>query len=302
MKNKYLIKLGFLGLAAFVSVSLSAQKPIELTDIQCVFSHGTHPGYSLVIPEAKNEDVSKSWTKKLERKTKSKSVIENGEYSIFGALIEEISLNPINVYSIIRSIDSATVLEVSFELKPKEFLSKDLSEKEYAKVKNYLYRFGKEEYVEVAKNQLKNEEKILKTMKRETSSIRNKKEKLEKNIVEEQNKIYANNNEIDLLKVDASYKNNQIASEREVLLGISDAEAEKAKETQIKTLEKEKKKILKEIESLQKKSLECESNIHTAELDIEVNITSQKKKISEVNEQILKVDKSAAKLTAIMNY
>ncbi len=281
---------------------LFAQKPIGFEEMQCVFSHGEHPGYRLTIPEADYDVITKSWIKRLEKGTKSKIVIEGSEYSIFGARISEISENPLNIYSAIRAQDSTIILETSIEVKPKEFISKANSEEEFNKVKDYLYQFGKDEYTEIADNQLKEQERKLNTLEKDLSSLENTKSRLEKDIVEEQNEILGCNDKIELLKSDASTLNNQIGDENEILLGLKDDEAKKTKEAHIKDLEKNKKKVINEIESLQKKIIDCKSDIHTAELDIESNINSQKVKQSEIGQQNIVVERATAKLNTIKSY
>jgi hypothetical protein len=302
MKTEFIKRMGFLGLGLFTALTAFSQKPIVVEEIQCNFSHGDYPGLSLIIPEAKYDDVAKEWTKRLEKGTKSGLTVENGEYSIFGAQIADISENPINVYSILRAQDSAVQMDVAIELKPKEYLSRSQSEREFALVKDYLYQFGKEEYTQVANNQLKEEEKKLKSLEKELESMQNDKTKLEKDIVEENNDIVSHEDKIEMMKTDASNLNDQIGQERKTLLGLKDEEAKKLKEDQIKDLEKEKKKVLKEVENFQKKIVDCKSNINTAELDIESNLNAQLTKTGEIDAQALIVQSAINKLNTIMSY
>jgi DNA repair exonuclease SbcCD ATPase subunit len=302
MKNKSVKRMNFFGIVLFISVPLFAQQPIDIQEIQCTFSHGEYPGISLTIPETSYDAISKSWVKIIEKGTKSAVAVVNGEYSIFGAQLPEISEDPVNVYSVIRSRDTAIVLEVSIELKPKEFLSRTQSEKEFAQVQDFLFQFGKDEYTIVATEQLKNEEKALKSLEKELSDLQNSKTKLEKEIVEEQNNILNYNDKIDLLKQDASFLNDQIGQENKTLLSLKDEEAKKEKESQIKNIEKEKKQILNEIEKLQKKTIDSNSNIQTAEMDIETNINDQVGKTGEIDQQKQVVEKATGKLNTIIAY
>ena len=305
MKPHAIPRMTLLGISIcliFPLSPLSAQKPLELEDIQCKFSHGDHPGLSLTIPETQYDDIAKAWTKKMEKGTKSDIAIENGEYSIFGAQLPEISENPVNVYSILRAKDSAIVLDVSIELKPKEFAAKSQSEKEYALFRDYLYQFGKEEYTSVADNQQKEEEKKLKMLEKELTSLNNAKTRLEKDIVSENANILEFEDKIALLKTDASNLNDQIGQEKTLLIGLKDEEAKKAKEEQIKDLEKDKKSILKDIENFQKRIVDSKSAIHKAELDIESNVNEQLAKTGEIDAQKVVVQAASTKLNTIMGY
>ena len=302
MKNEFIKKMFLVGIVSCFAISLYAQKPIVVEETQCKFKHGEHPGFRLIIPETSYDAVAKTWTKKVEKRTKSKVVIEDGEYSIFGAVLIEISETPVNVYSVIRSQDSVVVFDFAFEMKPKEFLSREQSEKEYALVMDFLKQFGKDEYTIVATDQLKQEEKKLSTLEKELSSLQNAKAKYEKTIVSNQNDILKYNDEIDLLKQDATQLNELIGKEKQTLLTLEAGETRDAKENQIKGLEKDKKRVMKEIESLQKKIVDSNSDIHIAELDIESNVNEQLAKTGEVDQQKLVVGKSTTKLNTIMTY
>ncbi len=60
----------------------------------------------VTVPEANYEQLQKDWKKELEAKTKSKVVIENGEWSIFGANTKNLSPTPVNIYSTLIKMDS----------------------------------------------------------------------------------------------------------------------------------------------------------------------------------------------------
>jgi len=286
----------------FLTINLAGQKPIILTDKQINFKHGEYPGFELTIPEVAYEDVSQAWIKKIEKGTKSKITIDGGEFTIFGAQIDEIWPNPINIYSILSSRDSAVILDVTVELKPKEFVSRSQSEQEFAKVKTYLFEFGKEHYANLAQEELKTEEKKLKDLEKDLESLQNDKTKMEKLIVEEKNRIAENNDKITGLKQDAQNLNDQIGKEKSILISLEDEEAKKAKETQIKNLEKEKEKALKEVENLQKKIVDSNATIDRTTLEIETNLRDQSAKVAEIDIQRQAVSKAENKLNTILNY
>jgi hypothetical protein len=296
--NKFLAGIAIL----FLAMNLSGQKPIIVADKQIKFSHGEYPGFELTIPEVAFEDVSKSWIKKIEKGTKSKVTTNNGEFTIFGAQIDEIYPDPINIYSSLSSRDSLVLLNVTIELKPKEFVSRSQSIKEFNKAKTYLFEFGKEHYAEVAKEQLKTEEKKLKDLEKDLGSLQNNKAKLEESIVGEEKQIQENNDEIPILKEKAQNLNTQIGSENSVLVSLKDEEAIKEKEKYIKDLEKEKEKSLKEVENLQKKIVASNDAINRAKLEIETNLRDQSAKQAEIDLQKQVVNKADNKLNTILNY
>lgn len=303
MKKSDFFKTQIIGVIILLLVtSLYGQKPIEFEETQVTFKHGEYPGFRMVVPEVGYEAITKDWTKKIEKGTKSKIIIEDGEYSLFGAQIDEIYENPINIYSILSTQDSAVLIEVTVELKPKEFISREQSEKEYALARNFIFNFGKEEYASVAKEELKEEEKDLKDLERDLSSLQNAKTKLEKSIVEENSNILQYNDKIALLKQDAQNINDQLGKEKPILLSIKDEEAKKVKEAEIKNLEKDKDKALKDVANFQKKIVGSNSSIEHAKLDIETNLRDQSTKTAEIDEQKQVVTVAINKLNTILNY
>lgn len=286
----------------FLTMNLAGQQPIILTDKQINFKHGEYPGFELTIPEVAYEDISKAWIKKIEKGTKSEITIDAGEFTIFGAQIDEIYSDPINIYSILSSRDYAVLLEVTVELKPKEFVSRSQSEEEFTKVKTYLFEFGKEHYATLAKEELKTEEKKLKDLEKDLESLQNDKTKMEKLIVEEKTQINESNDKITGLRQDAQNMNNQIGLEKSILINLEDEEAKKEKETQIKNIEKEKEKALKEVENLQKKIVDSNATIDRTNLEIETNLRDQSVKVAEIDIQRQAVNKAENKLNTILNY
>ncbi len=286
----------------FLTMNLAGQQPIILADKQINFKHGEYPGLELTIPEVAYEDVSQAWIKKIEKGTKSKITIDAGEFTIFGAQIDEIYPDPINIYSLLGSHNSSVLLGVTIELKPKEFVSRSQSEEEFTKVKTYLFEFGKELYVNLAKDELKTEEKKLRDLEKDLESLQNDKTKMEKLIVEKKNQIIESNDKITGLKQDAQNLNNQIGQEKSILISLEDEEAKKEKEAQIKDIEKEKEKALKEIDNLQKNIVESNATIDRTNLEIETNLRDQSVKAAEVDLQKQAVSKAENKLNTILNY
>jgi hypothetical protein len=285
-----------------VASGLLGQKPVVLIEKQVKFSHGEYTGLSLTIPEVKYNDVSKAWTKILEKGTKSKIQIENGELTIFGAKLSEVYPEPINLYCILSTIDSAVILEATYELKPKLYLSKDLTPAEYSKARDMMFNFGKDLYISLAEEELKREEKALKKAESDLNSLQNSKEKLEKSIVSDNTDIEQLTNKIALLRQDASNYNDQLVKEREALPEIVGEEAKASKEKEIANLEKSKEKALRDIEDSEKKILLRKSDIERSKLDIESNLQNQQLKLADVDRQKQITLHAENKLKTIMGY
>jgi len=172
----------FLLMCLLHSGAVMSQKPIELKEDSISFGAHSYPGITVSIPEVAYESVQKNWVKALESGTKSKAVYENGVYTLFGGNIKEISPNPVNIYSKLDSRDSIVYLLATVELKKETYVQKGTAETELAGMKTYLKDFAKEQYLELAKKQLDEQEKALRTLEKELSSYQKDESDLEKSI------------------------------------------------------------------------------------------------------------------------
>ncbi len=103
MKNSTLIYLLALMLAA---PAMHAQKPILVLEDSILIGNYLYPGFNVTIPEANFENTLKNWVKLQETGTKSKVQTEDGEMTIFGAIIKQVSSAPVNIYSRLLNEDT----------------------------------------------------------------------------------------------------------------------------------------------------------------------------------------------------
>jgi len=69
------------------STLLFAKKPITVSEDSIFYGNSKYPGMVVTIPEVNYEQTHKNWIRELQSCTKSDMVSENGEMSIFGAII-----------------------------------------------------------------------------------------------------------------------------------------------------------------------------------------------------------------------
>src|SRR4030042_3979133 len=161
---------------------LHAQKPIVISEDSIPFGISKYPGFSVTIPEVDFELVQKNWIKEVETGTKSNVVNENQELSIFGALIKDLSENPINVYSKITDRDTLVEILVSIELKKDQYIGSQPGDPSLITAKAYLKDFAKEQYINLIKEELQVEERKLKDLQNELNVLKNSKSRMEKTI------------------------------------------------------------------------------------------------------------------------
>jgi hypothetical protein len=290
--------LTFLSLFLFLSGITRAQQPIEITEDSLSFQKSSLPGFSVKIPEANYEETTKNWVKLLQSGTKSKVVNDNGQLSIFGAKIKDISDTPVNVYSTIERIDSGVNLKTAFELRKDEYAGN--AERE--KARGYLMSFAKDQYIDVVKKQLDDEKSILNKSERELASLERDQKRMEKTnrdnytlISTENGRLDALNNELASLTAEMNTRTNP--NENTGMGAASDNDPDR-----VKDINKQIKKTGKEIKESQKKISRAEKEIADNKREIPVTIENENDARMRVSQQQAVVQRIEDKLERIKNF
>ena len=296
MKSYLYLIIGFL-----FSLSVAkAQKPVSLTEDSVKFGSRYFPGFWLTIPEAKPEIVKTNWIKTIQKGTKSKVSIDRNEMTLFGAIIRNVTDGSINIMSRIDNADSLILLFVSVETARDIYIGK--TSEEYEKLSAFLNKFGKDQYINIAKEQLSAEESKLKTLEKKLKSDRKNKLKFEKsiqsakvNITQQNDKISGFNKELEILDI-------SIDNASTLLSTMLDGDAKKSKKSELKDLQKKKKTLLKNINSAENSISKSDTSISDNTKNIEMNDDTQKEMTVKINKQKLSVARFQQKLKAIEAY
>jgi hypothetical protein len=296
------IKLTLLILLLISFNGIRAQQQISVSEDTLRIGNSLLPSLTVNIPEVSYEKTLKEWIRDLQSGTKSKVVTENGEMSIFGAKIRDISTNPVNVYSKMTSGDSGILLTVSFELKKDQYIERKNSEADFNKAETYVKEFSKAQYLEIAKDQAAKEEKILRDLQRELSSLENEKSRMQRSIqsdnkaiAEAQQNITIQNNELTTVNASLVDQNNQLST-------MEEGPAKKAKSDTIKDLEKRKKKAMNSLESSNNRINKANSGIGKANSEIPTNERMQEKVHDQIVAQEAVYQKYADKVKKIKSF
>lgn len=297
MKSKLLLLI----LALFPFSGIIAQQPIIASEDSLKHGKFIMPGLSVNIPEADYDKVVKAWIKRIEAGTKSKMQIENDEMSIFGAMLKNISPNPVNVYSRIEKLDSLLKLYVALETKKDVYIEK-VNNAEFIKVRDFIKEFAKEQYIDVAKDQTDAEEKKLKELQKELSSLENQKAKMLKSIQSDNGAILSEKDNITLQNRELSTVDAALGEQNRLLSGMEAGPAQKEKAEQVKDLEKRKKKALNSIQSSENKIKKSNDDIAKANTEIPQNEMMQEKVREQIIHQEAVFQQYADKLKTIKGY
>jgi len=296
------IKFTLVVLVLIPFLGINAQKPIIVSEDSLLIGKSLLPGLSVTIPEVDYDKALKAWIRDLQTGTKSKVVTENGEMSIFGARIRAISQVQINVYSKLIKLDSMLQLFASFETKKDQYIERYSGEPEYPKAQDFLKEFAKNQYIEVAKGQADAEEKKLRDLQRELSSLENEKSRMQKGIRTDNSNIGSEKENIITQTNELNTVNAALLEQSDLLAAMEEGPAKKEKTEQIKELEKRKKKAQNAIESSEKKIGRADTDIDKATGDIPRNERMQEKVKEQIVAQEAVYQKYADKLKKIKSY
>lgn len=294
--------LFFLVLATIILSGTIAQEPINITQDSLRIGNNLVPGISVNIPEAGYETTLKDWIKIQQSGTKSTVVTENEEMTIFGAIIKDISANPVNIYSKLSGKDSALNLQVAIELKKDLFIEKSSGEDEFLKARNFLHNFARDEYIGIVNQQVKAEEKKLRDLEKELSSLQRNQAGMEKSarsgyktISSEKEKLIGLNNELTSLSAAILEHNSQLSR-------MPDGDVKDEKTDYVKDLEKQKKKTTRAIKSSEKKISKAENVINKTQRDLPKNDRYQGKAQDQLSDQEAVLQRYVDKLNTIKGY
>jgi len=299
MKKSTLI----IALALIVATSaIDAQKPIRVLEDSIQIGNYIYPGFNVTIPEANFDNTLKSWIKLQETGTKSKVQTESGEMTIFGAIIKQISPAPVNIYSRLLNEDSLSRLLVTIELKKDLYIDPVSGDIQVTAARDYLKDFAKSQYMDVIKEQLAAEEKILRDMNKELGGLESNKARTQKtarnkrNVVnDEQDKLLVKHNELSMLSNEIIYKNNE-------MMAMPVGAGRDAMSAQIKELEKRRKKLQREISKGESKINKARSDINQADNSIPRNEREQGNVRARIDAQQLVVQSYIDKLNTVKQY
>lgn len=292
----------FLILLMLKMSNVQAQKPILLAEDSVVHGTGRYPGLTVTIPEVGYDRTVKNWIRELQSGTRSRMVTERGDMSIFGANIRDISANPMNIYSKVVSQDTAVQLQVIFELKKDQYISKANGDAELLAAREYLREFAKNQYIDLIRDEVAYEEKQLRDLNFELNSLMNAKMRMERSIQSNRTLITEMKDNIALKNEELARVSSELITENSQLTSMDEGSAKEKKKSKIKELERHKKRILNEIESSENRIKRAETDISEAERNIPQNNVNQRDLRTKIAKQEEVVKKFQNKLNTVKAY
>jgi hypothetical protein len=289
-------------LIIMVSIGGKAQKPVIAYDDSVKFGNMMLPGIVVNIPEVNYENTLKAWIKELETGTKSRVVTENSDMTIFGAILKDITPNPVNVYSRLENQDSMLLLTATFELKKDQYIERVLFDTEYAKARSFVFNFAKNRYIELVNYQLQVEENKLRDLQKELGSLDKDKTGMNKDIRSNTRLISTEKDRLIVLNNDLTSVSAALIEHNTQLTTMAPGEERDEKEKYVKSLERQKKKTIKSIKKSENRIARAGKTIDDANRTIPRVGNYQERTRERISEQEIVVQSYYDKLNKVKAY
>lgn len=257
-----------------VEVIVLEVQPIEFDIQEEWMSKGEKTAIRMHIPDGQLKEVQDGWEKLIKIKTKSKVNKEKDEISIYNTNITAIYQEPINIYGRItkteNGVDLTTFVEINLEFITPEDIDKITATKEF------LRKFGKEQYRIGVEYQLETERDKLKDLNQKLSKLHKDNEKMHKTIKENEANILNTEADIEVNIADQSRKTSEVEQAKLYVTRVNgDKEREKDAKKALKDREKEKKKLQDDNQKMHKDLTKYRATIEETRREIQINLDQQ---------------------------
>ncbi len=99
----------FYSIAMIIPAITFAQENLDIKESEAPMTQGVKPDYELVIPQAKLKDVVADFKKYIKNGSKGKVTEVGGEISILGAVNQNVSSLPFNVFGKLTEISNGVL-------------------------------------------------------------------------------------------------------------------------------------------------------------------------------------------------
>lgn len=265
-----------------ISVSISAQVPIDVDVTSRRIDNGQlylidqlsvkdQLSFSVVIPQTNLNDVEKDWLKYVGKKSRGKSVVQDGAHLQYGATNKNISSERFEVYSKLLEASDGVHLTVWLMQNNTVFVSENPGSGLDLAVQKYVRDFAILEYRNAVQLELKTEERKLKGLEQEYAQLVKEQEKSTKKINENDRSKVRSADVIATNNRDIESTSYQIYDQKEMVeQTASDPNAQSGAEKTLDGLKAEKKDLQKDnvqqgrnVDEWNKENREEERNITT---------------------------------------
>ena len=262
-------------------------------------SRGLQPAFQVNIPEASVKEVEKAWERYIRKGTRARVKTNGEEMHLPAANIDGVQGSNVQIHTKLYAEKSGVLLVTFFEI-DSVFFNPEQDASRAGSLRTYMRNFAVETYKSQVGEEIKEEEKRLRTMERGLESLLNDEKSNEKKIKQHQREIQNLQNSIQSAESDEARKAEEISRQKDLVLTLkSFPDEEKAAKAEQKKLERELRKMQRNRETMHRKIDRLEGEIKNAERDIRILQERQKKQEKDIDIQKERVMKLKEKQRGI---
>lgn len=313
--------------AIMMALNASSQYKEEVETDEKSMSKGTQMAFTVMIPEAKTDEVEPVWKKYVNNRSVGERIsnlatqvgnifkseenkssrdrlkveTKGGEMYVRSIEVNNISKYSMDVYARITQLAEGCQFSAFFQYTDSIFINEsNVDDERILSLKSYIRDFGVEAYQSVVDDQIKEAKKEVSKQEGELKDIESKTKKEEKSITRYESDIQKFNAGIFEVENDIVRVNEIITLKKTAFSAMlkGTPEFDEAKK-ELKVLEKEKSGSFREIKSLKGKIKSKEMDIKSANNKIEKNKQDRKKQQLVIKEKEEIVDQLVKKKEGI---
>lgn len=229
-----------------------------------------------MIQQAVKEDVAKGLVKQLEKKTRTKAVESTEMISIDKVFYEGYWLDSLSIKAIPMRKENGTLVTFTFDKDGQSVGEKNQPDL-HVSIKKYLKNFALDMYEDAVEDELKTEEKRLKSIERELKSELHNEDKIRKKI--EGIKIDKTDKQEEIAQNQAARESkiDEIQAQKDKMTNMAGSkEAKKEEKAKLKTMNSELKGMKKANKKMNKAVFKMDNRIRDLELERVTSVSQQK--------------------------
>ncbi|MBK6273946.1 MAG: hypothetical protein IPF58_04250 [Saprospirales bacterium] len=217
MKKQLIKTLILFTLLLFGTSTIHAQTTFVVNEIRQFMSKGEQNGFEVILngtSPSDAKDALEKWAKKFKAKVESSK--KNPEIFIDNATISTVSANTVDMYAMIVPIDKGSKLTVFVDLGG-AFISSAAYGSQYSGMEAALKKLAKDCAINAVEDQIKSEEKVLKTLSGDLKDLTKDKADYIKDIEKAKKLIQDKEAAIQKNDADQSAKQQQISIQQQII-------------------------------------------------------------------------------------
>ncbi|MFN8283065.1 MAG: hypothetical protein U0U67_07600 [Chitinophagales bacterium] len=217
MKN-YVNKLVVFAILVVASFSTAkAQTTFVVNEVRQFMSKGEQNGFEVILNGTSADDAKdalEKWAKKFKAKVESSK--KNPEIFIDNATISTVSANTVDMYAMVVPIDKGSKVTIFVDLGG-AFISSAAYGSQYSAMEAVLKKFAKDRAIDAVEDQIKAEEKVLKTLNGDLKDLVKDKADAVKDIEKAKKLIQEKEAAIQKNDADQAAKQQQISIQQQII-------------------------------------------------------------------------------------